>query len=47
MHCLARTLDLRDADMSRVMHDLPLQVVQRNMIVVDDAECANARRRQI
>ena len=33
--------------MTRIVHDLTLQVVERNPIVVDDAERADARRRQI
>ena len=37
-----RALDLGDAHMRRVMHDLALQVVEGNPIVVDDAERADA-----
>ena len=42
-----RALDLGDADVAGIVHDLALQVVERHPIVVDDAERADARRGQI
>ena len=44
---LPRALDLGCADVRGVVHDLALQVVERDAIVVDDAEGADAGRGQI
>ena len=33
--------------MAGIVHDLPLQIVERNPVVVDDAERADARRGQV
>ena len=44
---LARALHLRHADPRRVVRDLPLQVVERDGIVIDDADGADPGRRQI
>jgi hypothetical protein len=39
---LARALDLGDADARRVVRDLPLQIVERDRIVIDDTDAADA-----
>ena len=44
---LLRARDLRSADVGGVVHDLALQVVQRDPIVVDDAEGTHAGGGQI
>jgi hypothetical protein len=44
---LARALDLGEPHPRRIVHDLPLQVVQRYAVVIDDAERADAGRRQV
>ncbi len=44
---VSRALDLRRADRLRRVHDLALQIVQRNPIVVDDADGADAGRREV
>ena len=40
-------LDLGGADVGRIVHDLALQVVEGDPVVVDDADSAHARRGQI
>ncbi len=42
-----RAFHLRLADALRIVDDLPLQVGQRNRVIVDDAERADTRRCQI
>ena len=42
-----RALDLESADVRRVVNHLPLKVGERHDVVVDDAERADAGRREI
>ena len=42
-----RALDLQPPDVGLSMHDLALQIVDRDAIVVDDADRPDARRRQV
>jgi len=46
-HGICRGLDLGPADVSRCENYLPLQVRQRHIVVVGDADRADTRRRQI
>ena len=42
---VARAVDLEASDVGRAMRDLALEVAERNGVVVDDADGADACRR--